>query len=234
MRTAFLIVVLLLAQIAAQAQRCPQPLAAAKRLVLVVAPKMSSTIATVRHFVRASPEKPWQQVGGPVSALIGRRGVAWAHMFRAYARKGEPIKIDGDERAPAGFFRIGRSFGFGASRLPGYLRLKTGPMCVDDPALPAYNAITTRARVGWRVHGENTWRASAYRRGLVVNYPTNRRHRASSCIFIHLRLPRVMGTAGCVALPERQVVRLQYFAQRGSVLAILPRRALSRFKGCLP
>jgi len=234
MRRVFLTLMVVLAPLAAQAQSCPQPLAAAKRLVLVVAPKMSSTTATVRRFVRASPEQPWHQVGGPASALIGRRGVAWARAFRRYARKGEPIKVDGDERAPAGFYKIGRSFGFGASRLPGYLRLKTGTMCVDDPSSPAYNMITTRAKVGWRVHGENMWRATAYRRGLLVDYPTDRGHRAGSCIFIHVRLPRVTGTAGCVALPERQVARLQYFVQRGAVLAILPRRALGRFKGCLP
>jgi hypothetical protein len=37
-----------------------------------------------------------------------------------------------------------------------------------------------------------------------------------------------------VALPQARVEALQNFAEGGAVLAVLPRRALDRFKGCLP
>jgi L,D-peptidoglycan transpeptidase YkuD (ErfK/YbiS/YcfS/YnhG family) len=106
--------------------------------------------------------------------------------------------------------------------------------CVDDSNSPAYNTITSRARVGWQVHGENMWRVPEYRRGLLIDYPTDRAARAGSCIFIHVRLPGATGTSGCVSLPELQVIALQDFAQGGAVLAVLPRQALDRFKGCLP
>ena len=62
----------------------------------------------------------------------------------------------------------------------------------------------------------------------------DRAARAGSCIFIHVRRPDAKGTAGCVALPEPQVEALQDFAEGGAVLAVLPRQALDRFKGCLP
>jgi L,D-peptidoglycan transpeptidase YkuD (ErfK/YbiS/YcfS/YnhG family) len=109
-----------------------------------------------------------------------------------------------------------------------------GTVCVDQPSSSAYNTITTRAKVGWSVHGENMWRVPAYRRGLLVDYPTDRRARAGSCIFIHVRLPSATGTAGCVAVPEPQVIELQDFAEPGAVLAVLPEAARSRFAGCLP
>jgi L,D-peptidoglycan transpeptidase YkuD (ErfK/YbiS/YcfS/YnhG family) len=234
MRAAFLTFALLMVPIAARPQSCPAPLSSAHRLVLVTADTFASTTASVRRYERASAEAPWHEVAGPVSALIGHRGVAWARAFRAYAQKGEPIKVDGDKRAPAGFYKIGRSFGFAPSRRPGYLRVAAGAVCVDDPASPAYNTITSRAKVGWKVHGENMWRVPAYRRGLQVDYPTDRKARAGSCIFIHVWLPGKTGTAGCVALPEPQVVTLQDFAQGGAVLAVLPKQALGRFKGCLP
>jgi len=35
-------------------------------------------------------------------------------------------------------------------------------------------------------------------------------------------------------LPEPQLVAVQDHVQAGAVLAILPRQALDRFKGCLP
>ena len=84
--------------------------------------------------------------------------------------------------------------------------------CVDDLSSPAYNTITSRAKVGWKVHGENMWRVPEYRRGLLVDYPTDRKARAGSCIFIHLQLPGKTGTSGCVALPEPQLEALQDFA----------------------
>ena len=230
----FVIIILLLAPGFAMAQSCPAPLADARRLILVTADQMNSTTASVQNFTRATPTAPWRPESGPVTALIGHNGVGWAHAFRAFAQSGEPIKVDGDKRVPAGFYKIGRPFGFSPSQRPRYMRIEEGMTCVDDANSPAYNSISSRAKVGFKVHGENMWRVPEYRRGLLVNYPTDRAARAGSCIFIHVRLPGATGTSGCVSLPEPQVEALQDFAQSGAVLAVLPRQALDRFKGCLP
>jgi L,D-peptidoglycan transpeptidase YkuD (ErfK/YbiS/YcfS/YnhG family) len=234
MRPAILAVIALLAPHAALAQSCPEPLGQARRLVLVTADTLASTTASVQRFERAAPNASWQAASGPVTALIGHKGIGWAHAFREFAQPGEPVKVDGDKRVPAGFYKIGRSFGFSASQRPGYMQVSEGMVCVDDPASPAYNTITSRSKVGARVHSENMWRVPEYRRGLLVDYPTDAKARAGSCIFIHVRLPGATGTSGCVSLPEPQVEALQNFAQMGAVLAVLPRQALDRFKGCLP
>jgi L,D-peptidoglycan transpeptidase YkuD (ErfK/YbiS/YcfS/YnhG family) len=231
---AVLALIALMAPHVALAQSCPQPLASATKLVLVAADSMNSTTASLQRFERASADAPWQAVGGPEPALIGYNGIAWAHVFGSFAREHEPVKVDGDKRVPAGFYKIGRSFGFAVSAKPGYLRIATGTVCVDDPNSAAYNTIASRTKVGWRVHGENMWRIPEYRRGLLVDYPTDAKARAGSCIFIHTRLKGATGTHGCVALPEPQVEALQDFAQSGAVLAVLPRQAFDRFKGCLP
>ncbi|MBI4365458.1 MAG: hypothetical protein HY543_01420 [Deltaproteobacteria bacterium] len=135
---------------------------------------------------------------------------------------------------PAGFFRIGKSFGTLPPNRADYLHVTDGVTCVDDLASPAYNTITSRSNIGMKVHGENMWRVPEYRRGLLVDYPTNAKARAGSCIFIHARLPEKTGTGGCVALPQARVEAVQDFAADGAVLAVLPRHALDRFKGCLP
>ncbi|HZT24957.1 MAG TPA: hypothetical protein VFA57_04560 [Pseudolabrys sp.] len=234
MRAALLALSVLMAPQAAMAQSCPQPLADARRLVLVVADKFTSTTATLRRFERGSPQEPWKESGGPAKALIGHNGLGWAQAFRQFAHPGEPAKTEGDKRNPAGFFSIGPSFGFAASPVPGYLHIVEGTTCVDDAASPAYNTITTRAKIGWRVRGENMWRVRDYARGLLIDYPTDAKARAGSCIFIHLWLPGKTGTSGCVAVREPQLVSLQNFAQDRAVLAVLPKSALDRFKGCLP
>jgi len=234
MRAAILVVIALIVPQAVLAQSCPEPLVSARRLVLVTADKFTSTTATVQRFERAAPNAPWQLSGGPATGLIGHKGLAWAHAFRSLARRGEPVKVEGDKRAPAGFFKTGRSFGFAVSDRPGYLRITDGMTCVDDLSSPAYNTITTRSEVGAKVHGENMWRVPEYARGLLVDYPSNRKARAGSCIFIHLQLPGKTGTSGCVALPEPQLEAVQDHVQAGAVLAILPRQAIKRLKGCLP
>ena len=233
-RAAALAICVLLAPALATAQSCPEPFASAQRLVLVTADAMTSKTAQAQRFERASPVEAWRAIGPAEPALIGHNGMGWANAFRALARDGEPIKVDGDKRLPAGIYRTGASFGFAASSRPGYLRVRDGTVCVDDTSSPAYNTITTRAKVGWKVHGENMWRVPAYRNGLLVDYPTNAKARAGSCIFIHVRLPDAKGTAGCVALPEPHVVALQDFAQAGAVLVVLPQAARERLAGCLP
>jgi D-alanyl-D-alanine dipeptidase len=217
------------------AQSCPAPLAQATRLVLVTAENMNETAATMRLYQRAEAAELWRPVGKPEPAVVGIRGMAWSRFFAELAQPAEPIKIDGDRRTPAGVYPIGQSFGVLASSRPDYLHVTPDTICVDDPASPAYNTIASRARVGTAVHAENMSRAlPMYRRGLLVDYPTDASNKAGSCIFIHVWRSASRGTAGCVAVPEPRVEALQDFAAGGAALAIFPRAALGRLVGCLP
>src|SRR3569832_1786292 len=98
---------LVLTSLPALAQTCPAPLADAHKLVLVTTRDMASTSATVQRFSRANPHAPWKPDGGPVSAIIGHNGMGWANAFRTFAKEGEPTKVDGDKKVPAG--RSGRT-----------------------------------------------------------------------------------------------------------------------------
>lgn len=218
------------------AQECPAVLDAATRLVLVTAHSMNATTATAELFERTAINSPWRPLGSPEPAVIGRAGMAWAPTFRHLAAAGEPIKIEGDKRAPAGVYRIGHSFGTVASDRPGHIQVREDTVCVDDPSSPAYNTITSRAAIGPNVRAENMGKAlPMYRRGLLVEYPTDAMGKAGSCIFIHVWRSPNRGTAGCVALPEERVIALQDFADGGAAaLAIMPRYALARLGGCLP
>jgi L,D-peptidoglycan transpeptidase YkuD (ErfK/YbiS/YcfS/YnhG family) len=220
---------------AARPQSCPAPLANAKRLVLVTAPTMNDMAATMRLYERASESEAWHALGDTEPATIGRTGMGWSQFFTKLARRGEPIKVEGDKRAPAGLYTIGRSFGILASPRPNYLQVTPDTICVHDPSSPAYNTIASRARLGPAVPAENMSRVlPMYRRGLLVDYPTDARKQAGSCIFIHVWRSPTTGTAGCVAMPEPRVEALQDFAAGGAVLAVLPRGALDRLPGCLP
>jgi L,D-peptidoglycan transpeptidase YkuD (ErfK/YbiS/YcfS/YnhG family) len=217
------------------AQACPAPLGDAKRLVLVTADGFNATGATMQTFERATPKDAWKAASAAEPALVGKAGMAWSHFFRDLRRGNEPIKIEGDKRAPAGIYPIGRSFGIVPSSRPGHLQVTNDTICVHDLSSPAYNTIASRAKLGPKVSAENMSRAlPMYRRGLLVDYPTDARARAGSCIFIHVWHSPTTGTAGCVSMPEARVEALQDFAAPGAVLAILPRATFGRLGNCLP
>ena len=107
---------------------------------------MNDSAATMRLYERASPSEGWRALGAAEPALIGKAGMGWSQFFIQLARRGEPIKVEGDKRAPAGIYSIGRSFGILASSRPNYLHVTPDTICVHDPSSPAYNTIASRAR----------------------------------------------------------------------------------------
>jgi D-alanyl-D-alanine dipeptidase len=217
------------------AQTCLELLHDALRLVLVRTSAMNTPTANLELFERTSREMPWTQVSDAEPAVVGHAGLGWGFTFLKSKQDGEPEKIEGDDRTPAGFFRIGPSFGFAASPLRGHVVLNAGEtVCVDDPSSSFYNQVKKRAQIGPNVSREEMWRIPIYRRGLFIDYPTDRGTRRGSCIFVHVWREPNKGTAGCVAIPESRVAALQEFSEPGAVLAVLPEPALDRFADCLP
>ena len=207
----------------------------ASRLVLVTVPSMASSTGMLRLFERPRGQTRWRLVASAEPAMVGRKGLAWSYAFRDLASNNDPIKVEGDNRSPAGIYPIGRPFGFAASSLADYLQLNSDSVCVEDPASPAYNKFASRRAVGLSVGKESMRATPVYRRGLFVNYPTDAANKAGSCIFIHVWKRPGSGTAGCVTMPENRVAALQSFANRhATVVAILPEAALGRLARCLP
>ncbi len=231
---ACLVMLALAAITSAAAESCPTLVTNAQRLILVVARTMSTPAATMQLFDRTSSGAPWHASRPAMPAVVGVAGMAWGVGFQHLARAGDPIKLEGDRRTPAGIYRLGASFGFAPSGRAGYLRIDADTVCINDVSSPAYNTITSRARVGPNVRGERMSRVALYRRGIFIDYPAGRAAKMGSCIFIHVWRGAGRGTEGCVALPEDTVAALQDLADDKTVIAILPRSALSRFAGCLP
>jgi L,D-peptidoglycan transpeptidase YkuD (ErfK/YbiS/YcfS/YnhG family) len=221
-----------LLSLSGSAWACPPELQDARRLVLVTAHTMISISAKVRLYERDSTELPWRMVHPAEPAVVARSGLGWGANFVDFARAGEPRKAEGDMRTPAGIYPVGAPFGFAPSGRQRYIEIRKGEtVCVDDPSSPAYNTITSRAKVGRNTHVEDMGGVELYRRGMVVDYPTVA---AGSCIFIHVWRSNRKGTAGCVALPEERVSAIQDFSEPGAVVAIVPEAAAPRFAGCLP
>ena len=135
------------------AETCPDQIAEASRLVLVTTRSMDTQLATMQLFARRSANKPWKGVGVAEPAVVGKAGLGWSYSFVDLKDREEPEKVEGDKRTPAGFFRIGASFGFAPSQRPGYIELKAGEtVCVEDPSSPFFTTPSPSARrsVRWR------------------------------------------------------------------------------------
>ena len=218
------------------AQACPALMRTASRLIIVTVPTLTASAGKLRLFERRRSDADWSVVGAAEPVTLGSKGVAWGRSFRYLAAYDEPIKVEGDRRSPAGIYAIGRPFGFAQSQLAGYLRLQPDSVCVEDPLSPAYNTITSRRVSGQAADVQTMGTIARFRRGLIVDYPTDAANRAGSCIFIHIqKKDPTSGTAGCLNLPEDRVAALQKFANKHpTALALLPESALGRLGDCLP
>lgn len=220
----------------AAASTCPPELKTATRLLLVTTPSFNTFKGSVVTYSRNTPKADWKPSGSRKPIVVGRKGLAWGWTSGDFAKPGEPIKREGDKRAPAGIFAIGKPFGTFDKQLRGFVRLRKGQhFCVDDVRSRHYGRIVPRKTAGRGTSGEEMAKISLYRQGLFVNYPPNAKKRAGSCIFVHVWRRPNSPTVGCVAASEASVDRMQRFAAGGATaIAILPETARARFGNCLP
>ena len=210
----------------------------ARQLVLVETADWTATEGSLQRYERSGPDAPWQAVGEAVPVVTGRAGLGWGRGLHApeAALPDEPVKREGDRRAPAGAFDLTAAFGYaesGETGLP-YLQAREGTECVDDAASRFYNQIVQRQRIptpDWSSH-ENMRRADVlYRRGVVVAHNAEPAEPgAGSCIFLHVWRGPGSTTIGCTAMPEADLAGVIAWLQASAhpVLVQLPASVRSR------
>lgn len=194
----------------------PLPWDQSRQAVVVSTAGWDEDHGMLRRFVR-DDVGGWQPVGEARPVMIGRNGSGWGFGLNpapdAAIAAGDPIKTEGDGRAPAGVFAIGTAFGYAASAataLP-YQAMDAGDWCIDVPDSPLYNRIVDSAEVGAAavegstepmrrdLHADGDQR---YRLGFVVEHNPRALPNAGSCIFAHLWKAPGTPTAGCTAMAD--------------------------------
>lgn len=217
---------------------CQNVLDGVEQVIVVMTDDWHVADATIAMFQKTgSHDTPrWEKAGQSIAAVVGRAGLGWGNGFEGLRTRDEPIKQEGDGRTPAGTFLLGPSFGFTNDPRPGHLALEPGThICVDDLRSPYYGEIHSRERVGETTRGEDMGTIPVYKEGIVIRYPPDRQKKSGSCIFFHIWEAPGAGTAGCVAMPEDYVVRLQSFGEGGKTAVVIwPKTASARLASCLP
>jgi L,D-peptidoglycan transpeptidase YkuD (ErfK/YbiS/YcfS/YnhG family) len=190
------------------------PLQTSRQCLVVVADNWNAKTGTLRAFERTSSRSGWQMRGHAIPVVLGKKGMAWGRglvEFTAAVRK-----VEGDNKAPAGIFRLGPAFGYaprsGARwiKLP-YIPLTKNSEGIDDPRSRYYNKLVDRskiAKVDWRTSEQMLRSDVLYKWGVVVAHNSANTPGAGSCIFLHVWKNSSSATAGCTAMPEQNLVDL--------------------------
>ena len=195
---------------AAHAGTAATPWHDARQMVLVTTADWNVDHGTLRTYVREG--EGWREVRAATAVTIGRNGAGWGLGLNApQTDAGGPVRREGDNRSPAGVFRIGDTFGYAAhadTAMP-YLALTATDWCVDVSGAAHYNRIVDSKAVGeaavkgstepmrrdLHVNGDQR-----YRQGFVIEQNPQNVPQGGSCIFAHLWKSPTSSTAGCTAM----------------------------------
>ncbi len=180
---------------------------ASEQLILIVSDDFNNTHAVLTRYEKEQNE--FNKVGKTTIVNIGRNGLAWGIGESGFTPKaGEPIKKEGDGRAPAGIFVISKAFGYAPTiktKMP-YVQADKELICVDDSQSKDYNKILDKNRSDSPKSFEWMRREDdLYKIGLVVEHNTEAKKGAGSCIFFHIRKSEDAPTAGCSAMKEEDL-----------------------------
>jgi len=204
----------------------PDPFARSTQLIVVTTSDWSAVEGRLVRYERATPREPWRPLGEPIPIVVGKNGLGWGIGVIAAddpkVRAGsDPVKKEGDGKAPAGVFALGTAFGYAPQPLRGlkmpYLTLTPSVECVDDVGSKYYNHVVDRSAVApdWN-SSEHMRSVDLYQWGLVVDHNgmvTDVDARppapgAGSCIFLHIWRGPGQGTVGCTAMPQVELETL--------------------------
>ncbi len=183
------------------------PAYATEQLILILSDDFNTTHAVLTRYEKV--QDTFKQVGQAIDVNLGRNGLGWGIGEDGLTPKtDEPVKKEGDGRAPAGIFKLTKAFGYAPvikTQMP-YVQADETLICVDDVQSRDYNRILDKnasdqpQSFEWMKRDDNL-----YKIGLVVAHNAEGKKGAGSCIFFHIRKSEASPTAGCSAMKEEDL-----------------------------
>ncbi|WP_224732679.1 L,D-transpeptidase [Francisella sp. SYW-9] len=186
-------------------------------------------------FFNKDNQNYWLPIKLAIPAVIGKKGLAWADKSLQKIVDAQ-LKVESDNKSPAGVMRIGKSFGFEnkENNDKNYIPVKTGIECIDDSNSKYYNQIININEV------EKDWQSSEkmseiilYKYGVEIQYNKNpTKPKKGSCIFMHEWRSQNIGTEGCTAVSEKDIKGIVQLLDYGKypVLVQLPQKIYNKLQ----
>jgi D-alanyl-D-alanine dipeptidase len=214
------------------------------QILVVTTADWNAVPGTLQRYERLNARKKWKKVGLPIPVVVAKKGLGWGAGLAPDADLRlrlplDPVKHEGDTRAPAGLFRLGTAFGYAAAqpaewKMP-YVSLTPSVECVDDIHSKYYNRVVDRATVSpdWNSSEHMLYTNGQYQWGLVVDDNSDPViPGAGSCIFMHIWLGTGEGTVGCTAMAQENIEALLAWLDpaKTPLLLQLPRKQYKKLK----
>ncbi|MDD5372501.1 MAG: L,D-transpeptidase family protein [Sulfurimonas sp.] len=122
----------------------------------------------------------------------------------------EPLKQEGDNKAPIGVFTLDAVFGYEEDikiKMP-YLYATKDLICVDDSESSFYNQILKTPKVMPKSFEEMRRDDAQYELGIVVGHNKEQIRKAGSCIFLHVESSEDAPTAGCTSMKLEDIQKI--------------------------
>ncbi|HEV2839823.1 MAG TPA: L,D-transpeptidase family protein [Chthoniobacterales bacterium] len=203
--------------------------------IVVLTEDWVSTAGVMRSFERNGSTDKWKERHSALPVVVGKKGLGLGRGLVRLNLRGAPPKKEGDDKGPAGIFRLSSAFGYAPARSAGWVRLPYLALSkriegIDDPRSLYYNQLVDRskvAKVDWRSSEQMRRDDVRYKWGVVVDHNRAAIPGAGSCIFLHVWQSPSTATAGCTAMRERDLVALIRWLDpaRHPVLVQMPRAA---------
>jgi L,D-peptidoglycan transpeptidase YkuD (ErfK/YbiS/YcfS/YnhG family) len=187
---------------------------ASSQMVVTIASGWNSSSGELQCFDRT--RDGWVAVfDKPIPVLLGRNGLAWGRGLRGQGEGGKH-KHEGDGRAPAGVFKIGKIYTYDSKLPPGasypFRTVTKWDAWVDDPKLAEYNrhVVVDPKRVpAWFEKQKMRHGDFAYRWLIEVRHNADPPKPGSgSAIFFHTRRGPGRKTAGCTTMSSANLIRV--------------------------
>ena len=181
----------------------PILLFSSQQIILVVADDFNASRASLEFFED-------DEILLKTDVNLGTNGLGWGiGEIKLMQKANEPIKYEGDKKAPAGIFKLTNIFGYAPAsnyKLP-YLFTSDELICVDDSNSPFYNQII-------EAHGDEKSfefmhrKDMQYRYGVTVAHNKKGIFKRGSCIFLHIQKEKNATTAGCTSMQEKDLKKI--------------------------
>ncbi|MDA3909038.1 MAG: L,D-transpeptidase family protein [Sulfurimonas sp.] len=174
-----------------------------------------------------------------IDVNIGKNGLGWGiGEFNFKQKKNEPLKKEGDKKAPAGIFKLSSTFGYDKKQSFNlkYLHLSKRLICIDDSDSKHYNKIIEMPKVKPKSFEQMRRDDKQYELGVFVLHNKNQVKQAGSCIFLHVQKSKKASTAGCTSMSLNEMKKIVSWldGRKNPILIQIPNSSLGEVKELYP
>ncbi len=176
-----------------------------EQILLVVAKDFNTSKASLECY------EDGKRVFDTIEVNIGANGLGWGlGAIKLSQKESEPLKKEGDKKAPAGLFRLAEVFGYERANngnMP-YLYASKELICVDDVNSSLYNQIIHMPSEKPQSFELMRRDDNQYELGITVGHNSSGVRGSGSCIFMHISKSPDAPTLGCTSMRLDEIKKI--------------------------